>query len=491
MIDAAGQRRFTYVSAGVEALHGVTPEQACADASLLYAQVVEEDRAALIAAEDARLRDGQVLSVEVRMDVPRGRRWRLLRSSPHELPDGATVWDGVELDITEQKLAEARRGELEARLFEAEKLETIGRLAGGVAHDFNNMLTAIAGHAELAQRHLSAEHPAADHIEQIVSAAMSAAGLTRQLLAFSRKQMVRPRALDVNAVVSDVERMLRRVIPEHIEVRLELDPDAGTVRMDASQLEQIVLNLAVNARDAMPSGGRLRIATGRVSLGAERASSLGLAPGAYVSLRVSDSGTGIADDVRGRIFEPFFTTKETGKGTGLGLATVLGVVEQNGGAIELHTELDRGTRFEVLLPRSEERPEASRVPPADGPPRGTERVLVVEDDARVRSVAAETLSQLGYRVRACADGAEALRALEEEGVELIFTDVVMPLLDGRALSERVRRSNAGVRVLFTSGYTEDVVIRHGIESAALHFIAKPYSPDELARRAREVLDARS
>jgi CheY-like chemotaxis protein len=372
-------------------------------------------------------------------------------------------------------------------------MEAIGRLAGGVAHDFNNLLTIINGYSDLLLGRLSPDDPSRNLVSEIYRAGERSAGLTRQLLAFSRKQVLAPRTLDLNAVVADTTSLLQRVIGE--DVRLAAAPGRGLwpVRADVGQIEQVLVNLAVNARDAMPAGGKLTIETRNVELDEEYAASHADArPGPYVLLAVSDTGHGMTPEVKARIFEPFFTTKEVGKGTGLGLATVYGIVKQSGGHVGVYSEIGLGTTFKVYLPRTE--PDGGIVRGQSqllAPPPGTETVLVVEDDASVRALTRHVLWQAGYTVLEAADGDEALRvgAGHAGPIHLVVTDVVMPGRAGREVAEKLAERHPTVRVLFVSGYTDDAVVRHGVLHERMNFLQKPFTPAGLARKVREVLDS--
>ncbi|MEZ4444503.1 MAG: PAS domain S-box protein [Polyangiaceae bacterium] len=402
-----------------------------------------------------------------------------------------TAMQGTVQDITERKQAEEERARLEDQLRHAQKMESIGRLAGGIAHDFNNMLCAIMGQVALAKREPALSESLQQSLAEIGEAAERAANLTRQLLAFSRKQVLAPRVLDLGELIADLDSMLRRLIGEDIELRTVPEPELGLVRVDPTLMEQIVLNLAVNARDAMIDGGELLIETANVELDesyCERHADV--RPGSYVMLAVSDTGVGIPEDVRDKIFEPFFTTKQLGRGTGLGLATVYGIVRQNEGRIEVYSEPGRGTSFKIYFPRVFE--------PADARPRraslpdrvGTETVLVVEDDEMVRRLAERLLRRGGYTVIVAGSGAEALEvsAAHERAIDLLLTDVVMPGMNGRELARRLVAERPGLRVLFTSGYTDNVIAHHGVLDPGVHFLAKPYSLDALMSLVRQILD---
>ena len=394
-------------------------------------------------------------------------------------------------DITERKRAEQALRETEAQLRQSQKLEGIGQLAGGIAHDFNNLLTVINGFSALAMKGLSAEDPLLDNLEEIKKAGDRAASLTRQLLAFSRKQVLQPEILNLDSVVSEMEKMLRRVIGENIDLRAVLEPKLGNVKADPGQIEQIILNLVVNARDSMPGGGKVTIETDNVCLDEDYANNhVGARPGHYVMLAVSDTGTGMDEETQARIFEPFFTTKELGKGTGLGLSTIYGIVKQSGGNIWVYSEVGRGTTFKIYLPRVDaEAQEYKHASATEEVLNGTETILLVEDEEMVRKLARQILATQGYRVLEATNGEEALRMCEhdQEPIELLLTDVIMPEMSGPELAERLHRLRPELRVLFMSGYTDDAIVHHGVLAEGAHFIQKPFAPDVLSRRVRQIL----
>ena len=396
------------------------------------------------------------------------------------------VLEGTMIDITERK-------NLEEQFRQAQKMEAVGRLAGGVAHDFNNILTAILGYGDLLRASLSGDSPLQEDVEEIRKAAERAATLTRQLLAFSRRQVLTMEVLDLNHLVRDLEKMLRRVIGEDVRIVTLFDRSLGRVRADRGQLEQVLMNLVVNARDAMPGGGTLTIETRNDEIDEARAREHpGLRPGAAVLLAVSDTGTGMDEDTKSHIFEPFYTTKEKEKGTGLGLATVYGIIEQSGGQIFVHSEPGHGTRFEIYLPRVAASAD-------DGVPAlqagstgigGTETVLLVERDDAVRRLARETLDPLGYVVLAAERAERGLEiAKEHRGpIHLLVTDVVMPGLTGTGLVASLAKLRPGIPVLYMSGYTESAAIRNGFLEPGAPLLQKPFGPAELARRVRQTLD---
>ncbi|NLH48086.1 MAG: PAS domain S-box protein [Myxococcales bacterium] len=396
-------------------------------------------------------------------------------------------------DISERKRAEREKDELAAQLQQAMKMEAVGRLAGGVAHDFNNLLTGITGNVELALLDLAPGDPLAVPIAEIGKAADSAAALTRQLLAFSRKQLIEPKVLDLNQLIANLHKMLTRLIGEDIELTTVAGGDLGPVRIDPGQFEQILVNLAVNARDAMPAGGKLIIETANVELDEEYCQRHAYAnPGNHVLLAVSDTGHGMNEEVKKHLFEPFFTTKPLGHGTGLGLATIYGAVKQANGHIETYSEEGRGTTFKIYLPRVTERAgEKIARGDAEAMRGGNEVVLLVEDDDLVRGLALKVLQRLGYRILSAADGQQALEIAGQhpERIDLLLTDVIMPGMNGQQLAERLTQIHPESKVLFTSGYTEDAIAHHGVIDAGLHFIGKPYTPQNLARKIREVLES--
>jgi len=484
-------RQFTYVSAGVERLHGVTVEQALADSSVLYGQIHEDDAARVRQTELESLQNGTAFASEVRFRTPEGVRWRLLRSTPRWLPDGSVIFVGVEIDVTEAKQRQAEHARLEESLMQAQKMESVGRLAGGVAHDFNNMLTAITGNLELARLQLEPSHPVTALLGDAAAAAESSAELTRQLLAFSRKQIVVPKVVDLNELLRELSSWLARMLGEDVRLRLSLAAAPGQAHVDPGQIKQVVMNLAVNARDAMPHGGVLELATHNRVLDGSEGLRLGVGAGHYVELCVRDTGTGMPPEVRARLFEPFFTTKGPGKGTGLGLSMVYGSIKQSRGGIEVHSELGMGTEFRLLFPRFDAAAQEAGRTSTQGPPGGSETILLVEDEAVVRNVARAILERLGYRVIACADARDALAALELETIDLLLTDVVMPDMGGRELAMHVTARVPDIAVLYTSGYAEDVVVRQDASEEAIAFVPKPYTLDVLAHKVRAVLDARN
>ncbi len=391
----------------------------------------------------------------------------------------------VKRDVTDER-------KMEEQFRQSQKMEAVGKLAGGIAHDFNNLLTAITGYSELALNRMADEDPIRGHIQEIRNVSERAAALTRQLLAFSRRQVLQPRVIDLNAVVTDIDQMLRRLIGEDIDLLTSLDPGLWRVKADPGQISQVIMNLAVNARDAMPMGGKLTIETANVDIDEAYARGhVTMRPGALAMIAMSDSGVGMNPETMSRIFEPFFTTKEMGKGTGLGLSTVYGIVKQSGGHIWVYSEPGRGTTFKIYLPRVEEQAEAPE-PAPDRTDRieGSETILLVEDDEAVRTLVREILERNGYTVLAAGGGEEALRASgrHEGKIHLMLCDVVMPGMSGVQLSRRITSSRPDMKVLYMSGYTDNAILHHGVLDPGTAFIEKPFSPDALARKVRAVLD---
>jgi signal transduction histidine kinase/CheY-like chemotaxis protein len=401
------------------------------------------------------------------------------------------------LDEAKRHVEEVERLYEEARkrddkLRQAQKLEAIGRLAGGVAHDFNNILTAILGYGELVLAQCDASDPRHEDVNEILKAAARAASLTRQLLAFSRREVMVPQVLALDSVIAGMEQMLRRLIGEDIRVTRTTDGTVALVRADSGQIERVLLNLAVNARDAMPTGGSMEIAVAAATVDAAFASRHPLlAPGPYVRLSVADTGCGMTEEVRAHMFEPFFTTKEEGHGTGLGLATVYGIVEQSGGAIEVDSEEGRGTTFHVYLPRVEDRREAKPAGTVRSGPiaRASATVMLVEDDASIGTLVANGLRKDGFTVLRAMNADEAIEIARSytASIDLLLTDVVMPGLNGRELAERITGMRGDIRVLYISGYSDDAILRRGIQTTAVQFLQKPFTMEMLSAKIRDVL----
>jgi PAS domain S-box-containing protein len=483
LYDAEG--RYRRVNASLASLHGVemhahtgrTPSDVN---PALGTQLERHVRAALDGGTQAH--------VELSADPPRrgepAPHW-LASVFPIRTSRGESLGVGsVVTDLTAYK-------ELERQLLQAQKMEAVGRLAGGVAHDFNNILTAISGFSQFVLHDLDERRPPArEDVEQVLAAAERGGALTKQLLAFSRQQVLQPRVLDLNAVVTSLGSMLARLIGTDIELSTRSAPRLSAVKADPSQMEQVIANLVVNARDAMPNGGTIMIETADVELDESYAAQHdGVAPGHYVMLAVTDSGTGMDAATRARLFDPFFTTKELGKGTGLGLSIVYGIVKQSGGNIEVYSEPGRGTSLKVYLPRCAEPAERPATPAPSPAPNGRAIVLLVDDDAQVSAAARRALERAGYVVLTASDGAEGLRvATEQDGrVDLLITDIVMPGMGGRELARQVSSVVPGIRVLYTSGYTAEAMNQQAILEAGDAFLGKPFTPDALLRRVSDVL----
>lgn len=400
--------------------------------------------------------------------------------------------EGILRDITGRKKAEQEMIALQEQFRQSQKMEAIGKLAGGVAHDFNNLLTIIKGYCQLSLPTIKEGDPLKENIEEVVKASDRAADLTRQLLAFSRRQIMEMRVLDLNHILRNLDKMLRRMIGEDVELKTLLADDLGKVKADPGQIEQVLMNLVVNARDAMPKGGKLTIETANIKLDEKYARNhIAVTPGDYVMIAVSDTGIGMSPEVRERVFEPFFTTKERGKGTGLGLSTVYGIVKQSDGNIWVYSEPGKGTTFKIYLPKVDEPAEELRVK-VERPelPRGSETVLVVEDDEKVRKLSVKILEKHGYEVIGAGSGEEALEICRErkKPIHLVLTDVVMPGMDGRQLTKKLMEVCHGFKVLYMSGYTDNAITHHGVLERGLDFIQKPLSIEGLVRKVREVLD---
>ena len=445
------------------------------DSSLALIQSVIQDGVPCHGFETKRYtKDGNLLDVAV-------------SASRYHDHDGRPVGMLVVLsDITERK-------RLEEQLRQSAKMEAIGRLAGGVAHDFNNLLTAIIGYSDLLEQNMCDEDPGKEKVVQINRAAQHAASLTRQLLAFSRKQVLEVKVLGLNEIIAQVENMLHRLIGEQIDFVTCFSPSLGKVRADPGQIEQVLMNLAVNARDAMPRGGKLTIATANAIPAHESSQSHDdVQPGAYVMFSVTDTGIGMDSETALRVFDPFFTTKAQGSSAGLGLSTVYGIVKQHGGHVDVASRLGEGTTFKVYLPRVEETSESiERVSQAPLQPRGEETILVVEDEDVVRELACEALQTLGYRTLNASDPEEALTLCDtyKGKIQLLLTDVVLPQMDGKSLFDRISATMPHIKVLYMSGYTDDAIVRHGVLTAGVHFLQKPFTMDGLAIKVREVLDS--
>ncbi len=406
-------------------------------------------------------------------------------------PDGRDVRFELAIDITEQK-------KLADQLQQAQKMEAVGRLAGGIAHDFNNILTAVTGYAQILMMDSTLSHKHRAYIEELSKSAARATSLTQQLLAFSRKQVLQPKVLNMNALVTDITKILKRLIGEDIDLSLKLEQDLDSVKVDRGQIEQVIMNIAVNARDAMPNGGKLIIETKNIHFEdifcAEHCE---INPGNYILLSISDNGCGMDEETIKHIYDPFFTTKETGKGTGLGLSMVYGIVKQSGGHIHIYSEPNRGTSFEIYFPHVEEVHDESDRPPDFGKHlKGSEKILLVEDEEDVRNLVHTCLKTYGYDVLPAENGQKALQICEQvhaldqvSRIKLLITDVIMPDISGRALSKKIENKYPPIKTLYMSGYTNEAIGHHGILDEGIYFIQKPFTPEALAKKVREVLDS--
>jgi two-component system cell cycle sensor histidine kinase/response regulator CckA len=484
--DPRGAFAVTYISKNIQALLGWEPQQFLEDPHFWFNHIHPEDqpwvleRLALPWPEDhqsqeyrVRAQDGTYYWIHDSFKMMRDRT-----GNPVEI---AGAW----LDITERKA-------LEAQLRQAQKMEAVGRLAGGVAHDFNNLLMAIMGYGELLRSNLFQDDPLFHYIEDILKATDRAASLTQQLLAFSLRQMMQPQLLNLNRVVAEVEKMLRRLIGEHIDLEIIAEPELWMVTADPGQLGQIIINLAVNARDAMATGGRLTLATANIEFAASHLDQFTLVPsGCYVRLTLSDTGVGMDGETLGHIFEPFFTTKEAARGTGLGLPVVYGIVRQNGGYIDVESQPGKGTVFKIYLPRSESAVEPTREKmPFRAKLEGSETILIVEDEMALRTLLSKFFRLYGYEVLEARDGGEALLICERHQglIHIMLTDVVMPKMSGRELAERLTPLHPEMQVFYMSGYTDSDLVPFGISEPSKTIIPKPFRPLDLVKKVREFLD---
>jgi PAS domain S-box-containing protein len=476
-----------YISPAFEKIWGRSLESLAAEPQKWADFVVPEDRARVAAAFAALREDSPRLDIEYRILRPNGEiRW--VRTRGFQVRDATNKLirhTGIVTDITERK-------ELESRLFQSQKMETVGKLAGGIAHEFNSILTAIIGQSELLLNDLPPDSPLCKNATEIGLAADRAATLTRQLLAYGRKQILQPEILDLNVVLSSMEGTLRHLLGDTTDLQVSPSPGIKMVKADAGQIEQVIMNMTINAHDAMANGGKLMLETANVSFDQE---SVGrypeLKPGDYVMLAITDTGAGMSDEVKARAFEPFFTTKEVGQGTGLGLSTCYGIIKQSGGHISLYSEQGRGATFKIYLPQVEARPKSMPRLESLQLPRGTETILLVEDDPALREMAATLLKRLGYTVLEAGNGLEALRLKQQRDIghiDLLFTDVVMPHMSGKELADRVRASNPNTKVLFASAYTENAIVHQGVLEKGVALLQKPFTPSAMAHKLRKVLD---
>jgi PAS domain S-box-containing protein len=470
----------------LEAHYGLEPGSFGGTMEASIAQIHPDDRESVLTIFQAAMKAGSDFTMEYRAIRPDGTVVWLNGAGRVLLADhgGPLRAVGIVQDVTGRRI-------LEAQYQQAQKMEAVGRLAGGVAHDFNNLLTVILGYCDLVSADLEAGDRRGEDVAEIHKAGQRAAGLTRQLLAFSRQQIIAPTLLDLNRIVEDFRAMLERLIGEHVSVVLALAPALGLVTADRGQVEQIVMNLAVNARDAMPKGGTLTIETGNVELTAQHAGTrLAVTPGRYVALTVRDTGTGMTPEVQARLFEPFFTTKEPGRGTGLGLATVYGIVTQGGGNVAVHSEVPNGTAVTVYFPQAEAVEMVPDTPVAGIQPKaGTQTILVVDDEKGLRELAKRLLERQGYTVLIAGDAAEAFRLADDHpSIDLLLTDVVMPGLSGPEMTRQLLAGRPTLKVIYMSGYTDDAILEHEVLKPGIAFLNKPFTGQTLGNKIREVLE---
>ena len=486
-IDDQEHYRNRYVSPQVELLTGYPPEMFLSDWNHWLTTVIHTEDRDLTRWQWQRLRAGETSEMQYRVVRADGKVIWVRDNIRVEDADGVKVVYGIVSDLTEHR-------QLEAQLHQAQKMEAIGRLAGGIAHDFNNVLTVITGLGEIIlSEHHSDTDPLFKDIRQIIAAGQRAAALTRQLLAFSRKQVLQLEVVNLNSSIENLKKMLHRVIGEDIDLITNLDSELGLVKIDPVQIDQIIVNLAINARDAMPQGGRLTVETANIEIDeAYAAQHVGVITGCYVKLIVSDSGHGMDEQTKARIFEPFFSTKERGKGTGLGLSTVHGIVNQSGGHIWVYSEVGQGTSFKIYLPRINEPPQPASLSPISAQPkRGTETILLVEDDPLLQDLVLRILSDDGYTVLAARRGHEAIEQARQTSdiIHLLITDVILPGgMNGREVAEELMKLRPSLKILYISGYTDNVIAHHGVLDLDKEFLEKPFTPTTLRRKVREVLD---
>ena len=482
VVDVNGNR--LYNSPAYEKVLGYTAEELRHTSP--YDQIHDDDKQKVLDAANEAKVTGLGRRVEYRIRHKDG-QWRILESTASAVRNARG--DVEKLVIVNREITD--RKHLEQQLFLSQKLEAIGRLSGGIAHDFNNLLGVIIGYSQVLQQTIGANHELREPIDEILGAGERAASLTRQLLAFSRKQVLEPKVLNLNVVVSDVEKMLRRLIGENIELTISLDRHLGNVKADRSQIEQVILNLAVNARDAMPEGGKLVITSANAVLGqAECARYHYVIPGKYILLEVRDTGCGMDEEIQSHIFEPFFTTKESGKGTGLGLATVYGIIKQSGGFIWVESSPHKGASFKIYLPQVEEALEAPhKSEDASAQGIATQTILLVEDENSLRKLTHKILKEVGYKVLEAKDASQALEVASnsEAEIHLLLTDIIMPGLSGRALAEKLSPVRPSMKVLFMSGYTDGEIAPQGVLDPKMTILRKPFKWEELTRTVKQVL----
>jgi PAS domain S-box-containing protein len=486
VVDTKGNR--LYNSPSYEKVLGFSTSELKETSS--FEQIHPDDQPVVKDAAREASQVGRGRRIEYRMRHKDG-SWRLLESTASAIfgNDGKKV---EKLVIVNRDITDRRK--LEEQFRQVQKMEAIGRLSGGIAHDFNNLLGVMIGYTEIMQENLEPRHPLRNCADEVLGAGRRAAALTRQLLAFSRQQVLEPRVLDLNIIVANMEKMLRRLIGEDVELTTELSPSLHLVKADESQIDQIIMNLAVNARDAMPKGGKLVIKTRNIEIGEDftRSRSYPMNAGPYVLLSVSDTGFGMNAQTLARVFEPFFTTKEKGKGTGLGLSTVYGVVKQSGGYIEVSSEVGLGTTFEIYLPRAEASLSEMKSHAAEeSNQNGSETILLVEDESSLKTLTRNLLEMSGYTILEAKSSLDALAISQQhkEAIHLLLTDIVMPGMNGRELSEQLMSLRPEIKTLYMSGYTGQTYAGQGTLAPGTHFLQKPFTRDSLTRKVRETLDA--
>ena len=492
-----GTSCLPYASDRIRELFRVSPEEVREDASKMFAILHPDDHDDIVESIRYSASTLHPWQAEFRVKFPDGElRWFYGNAVPETQPDGSTLWHGFANDISQRREADRAKAQLEEQLRQSQKVESIGKLAGGVAHDFNNLLTSMMGFIELGLMEAGPNSPAAEYLAGAMEAAKRGAALTQQLLAFARKKMVRPEVVDLNEVLQRMGVMIRRLVGENLTLTLSLSPSLGKVKVDVGSLEQVIMNLVVNARDAVGESGRIVLETRNALLDDDYCRTHAeTSPGEYVLLTVTDNGVGMTPEVQSRVFEPFFTTKPTGEGTGLGLAMCHGIVKQAGGNIAFTSAPGQGSTFRVHFPRmigaTPPQPISIWTPAATTTASaGNETVLLVEDEETILRVAREALSALGYRVITAPDGLRALELVERtmERIDLVITDVVMPRMGGRELATRLATLQPGIHILFSSGHSENAISADGVLDEGINFLQKPYTPTMLARRVREALD---
>ena len=478
------QGNALFISEKIRTVFGYSSEEILQQgATLWFGRMHPDDRELVQKAYAALFSRGQAFDVEYRIQHREGRwMWWRDRAAMIEEAQGKRYADGLLSDITEHK-------NMEIQLRQAQKMEAVGQLAGGIAHDFNNLLCVLQGHAELAKDQAQRNPELLQHLEIIEETSRRAASLIQRLLAFSSKQVLWITVFDLNVIIAGIQKFLARAIGENIELSTRFHASPAFIKADRAQVEQILINLVVNASDAMPNGGALMVETNDVIVDEGTAATFRVPTGPYVQLSVTDTGSGITSEVRARIFEPFFTTKPVGKGTGLGLATVYGIVQQNGGFIDLESTLGVGSSFKIYLPVTTAESQPELRPQLVSTRADGATVLVVEDAPALRSLISEALEHSGYRVLLANDGTEALRICQEHSgpIHLLLTDVVMPNMNGRDLVQRLKNIRSGIRIIFMSGYTNDVVVQHGLSDASVEFMQKPFTGNELVHKIAELL----